>query len=515
MKRRDFIKNSGALIGGFSLRPYTSPFVRALAANDITNKVLVLVQLGGGNDGLNTVIPIENYLNYYNARPNIAIGESSILSLTDKTGLHPSMSAMRNLYFEGKLAIVQSVGYPNPNYSHFRSTDIWMSASNSEESVPSGFAGRYLSEKYPDFPFGFPNSDMPDPLAIQIGYNSSLFLQGPATGMGVCINNPDYFYDLLNGVEEAVPDTKWGDELKYVRLISRQTEQYGTVMKEAAGRVSSQGSYPSFDLAGQLKIVARLIKGGLKTRVYVVGANGFDTHANQLSTHAYLLQGVSESIKAFMDDLEGMGIDDRVVGMTFSEFGRRIKSNFSNGTDHGAASPLFVFGKNVNGGLIGSNPVIPVNATVYDNIPFQFDFRSVYASLLSQLFCVNGNELETVMLRNFQPIPLIANSSCLVTLPLNEEARVGYKHEMEEKILSNFPNPFTGTTKISFTTKGGHTLLQVMDTMGKQIKILTDKMYSPGVINIDFDSSGFAPGVYYARIQNDFNSQVRAMLKVK
>lgn len=514
MKRRSFIRNTAAVLGGFALQPYTSPFVRALA-NDNTDNVLVLIQLGGGNDGLNTVIPLEYYSEYYNARPNIAIAENSIIRLNDKTGLHPAMSSMRAMYDEGLVAIVQGVGYPKPNYSHFRSTDIWMSASDSEESVPSGIFGRFLNTQYPGFPFGFPNSDMPDPLAIQIGYTTPLMLQGPAAGMGVCITNPDSFYDLLNGVEEPVPDTEWGNELEYIRLVKRQTEQYGTVIKQAAGRVSKQGNYPSNELGGQLKIVARLIAGGLKTRVYIVSMNGFDTHANQPGIHGYLLQSISESIKAFMDDLKGLGIEDRVAGMTFSEFGRRIKTNASNGTDHGAASPLFVFGKKIRGGLVGSNPVLPSNTNVTDNIPLQYDFRSVYSSILSGWFCVNNTDLQTIMGgKTFESLPLIESSSCTIASPLSSMYAAKSDPETNEQMLGNYPNPFSHSTKITFKTKGGHTLLQLLDASGRVIKTLADQVYQPGVFTVDFDAGSLPAGAYYVRLQNDFKLQVRGMLKV-
>ncbi|HTL06714.1 MAG TPA: hypothetical protein VL307_00610, partial [Chitinophagaceae bacterium] len=192
MQRRDFLKTSiptatilPALIGGFSVKAYSadSPFMQALmgAATD-TDKVLVLVQLNGGNDGLNMVIPIENYGDYYNARTNIAIPQNKVLALNgnNKTGLHPSMTGMQTLFNEGKLAIVQAVGYPSPNFSHFRATDIWMSASDANTEVNSGWTGRYLANEFPNYPNGFPNSAMPDPLAIQIGSITSLALQGPA-----------------------------------------------------------------------------------------------------------------------------------------------------------------------------------------------------------------------------------------------------------------------------------------------------------------------------------------------
>jgi uncharacterized protein (DUF1501 family) len=529
MKRRSFLKNTlpatitmPALLNGFSVKAFTrsSPLVQALMGTTTdTDKVLVLIQLNGGNDGLNMVIPLEFYGNYLNARQNIAIPQNKVLPLngTAKTGLHPSMTGLQTLYNEGKLSIVQAVGYPSPNFSHFRATDIWMTASDSDQVINSGWIGRYLGVEYPNYPNGFPNQQMPDPIAIQIGSVTSVTLQGPAINMGMSISDPSSFYNFLDGVEDPVPDTPWGKELKYIRMITEQTQQYSAVIRAAAAKVPSQGSYPGTnDLAAQLRIVARLVKGGLKTRVYMVSTGGFDTHASQVNaidtstgTHANLMGRVSDAIKAFMDDLKGLGIEDRVIGMTFSEFGRRMKSNSSLGTDHGAAAPVFVFGKNVRSGIVGNNPTIPTTTSVNDNIPFQYDFRSIYASLLKQWFCVNDVDLQTIMLKNFQDIPLAINAACKTT-GLEEIIRGA-----GEELITNYPNPFVQTTSISFRTKGGHTLIQVMDQLGRVIKVLTDKEYIAGVYTVSFDGYGLAPGVYYARFQNGALQQVRSMLKVR
>ena len=530
MKRRDFVKHSlpasitlPALINGFSVKAFTgsSPLVQALLGSPPTetDKVLVLVQLNGGNDGLNMVIPIEFYANYYNARKNIAIPQNKVLTLngTAKTGLHPGMTGMQTLFNEGKLSIVQAVGIPTPNFSHFRATDIWMSASDPEEVINTGWAGRYLGNEYPNFPNGYPNAQVPDPLAIQIGAVASLALQGPVMNMAMNIFDPTSFYDFLDGVQDVVPDKPWGKELKYIRLIAGQTEDYSTVIKAAAAKVTSQGSYPGDNyLAQQLKIVARLVKGGLKTRIYMVSTGGFDTHSAQVNTldtttgyHNQLLSGVSNAIKSFMDDLEGLGVADRVIGMTFSEFGRRIKSNGSMGTDHGSAAPLFVFGKNVRPGIVGNNPYIPGTASVNDNIPYQYDFRSIYASILQQWFCVNATDLETIMLRNFPQIPLAVNAACGTT-GLDDIIRGS-----GEELIINYPNPFVQTTSITFRTKGGHTLIQVMDSLGRVIRTLADKVYAPGAYTVTFDSYGLPTGVYYARYQNGSVQQVRNMLKVR
>ncbi|MEP7279869.1 MAG: DUF1501 domain-containing protein [Bacteroidota bacterium] len=529
MKRRDFLRNTlptatilPALIGGFSVKAYSadSPFMQALMGATIdTDKVLVLIQLNGGNDGLNMVIPIDGYGNYYNARANIAIPQNKVLALNgnSKTGLHPSMTGMQTLYNEGKLAIVQAVGYPSPNFSHFRATDIWMSASDANVEVDSGWTGRYLASEFPNYPNGFPNSAMPDPLAIQIGSITSLALQGPAVSMGMSISDPTNFYNLINGVVDPAPDTPWGKELKYIRLVAQQTQQYSVVIKAAAAAVPSQGNYPSGnDLAAQLKIVARLVKGGLKTRIYMVSTGGFDTHSAQtinsdttVGNHANLLLKVSDAIKSFMDDLKGLGVEDRVMGMTFSEFGRRIKSNSSIGTDHGAAAPVFVFGKNVRPGIVGSNPAVPSSVTVNDNIPFQYDFRSIYASLLNQWFCVKDTDLQTIMFKDFQNIPLCINAACGSTGIDDVYRNAG------DQLIINYPNPFVETTKITFKTRGGHTLVHIIDTLGRSIKTLTDQEYTAGVYTVDFDGYGLPSGVYYTRLQNGVLQQVRPMLKVR
>jgi uncharacterized protein (DUF1501 family) len=524
MKRRDFIRTTTAgavlpaVINGFSLRSLgaDSPLNTLLSSATDTDHVLVIVQLSGGNDGLNMVLPKDYYSAYFNARSNIAIPEAKILALNkfDKTGLHPAMTGMQTLFNDGRLGIVQAVGYPQPSFSHFRATDIWMSAADSAQVLTSGWGGRYLNYEYPNFPTGYPNSSMPDPLGIQIGSVTSLTFQGPAVNMGMSITNPTSFYNLLNGVEDAAPNTPAGKELKYVRLVSKQTQQYATVVKDAAAKVPVQGTYPANNsLADQLKIVARLVKGGLKTRLYMVSYGGFDNHSLQVNTtdtttgtHANLLKNVSDAVKAFLDDLKGLGVDDRVVGMTFSEFGRRIKSNSSVGTDHGAAAPMILFGKNVTNAVWGNSPALPANATVNDNIPMQYDFRSVYASLLENWLCVNNSDLQTIMLKNFQNLPLVDSLSCKNVVP----------NSSGTNLITNYPNPFTSSTTITFKTEGGHTLIQIMNTLGQVLSTPVDREYSqPGTYSISFNSGSLQAGVYYARLQNGVVQQVRTMMKMR
>lgn len=321
MRRRDFLYNTvpaflaPTVMDGYAFSSVqNNPMLdRLLQLAGDSDNVLVLIQLNGGNDGLNMVIPKSNYSGYVNARTNIAIPENKILALNGNlaTGLHPAMTGLQSLYNDGKLTVIQSVGYPSPNYSHFRATDIWMSGSDSNQLLNSGWAGRYLNETNPNYPIGFPNSSMPDPLAIQIGSVSSLITQGPSVGMGLSITNPTSFYNLVGGIQEPAPATPAGKELSYIRNVAQQTQQYASVIKAAAAKVTQQSTYPTNNpLADQLKIVARLIKGGLKTKIYLVNLGGFDTHAQQVvlvdkttGNHANLLKNVSDGIKSFMDDL--------------------------------------------------------------------------------------------------------------------------------------------------------------------------------------------------------------------
>jgi len=523
MQRRNFIKNSLALltptmISGNPIHvlqnhPLLNTNLLSTANND---RVLVMIQLSGGNDGLNTVIPISDYSKYYNARTNIAIPENKILKLqgVDGTGLHPSMTSIQNLFSEGKLNIVQAVGYPQPSFSHFRATDIWMSGSDSDQYLNTGWAGRFLNYDNPGYPDNYPNADSPDPLAIQIGSQATLTCQGPVVNMAMSISDPSSFYNLIDGTDASVPNTNAGYELSFLRRVAKQTNQYASRIKQASDAVTQQVTYPNNSLAAQLKIVARLIKGGLQTKVYMVNYGGFDTHAGQtnatdttIGTHANLLKIVSDAIAAFQSDIVGLEIEDRVIGMTYSEFGRRIKSNASGGTDHGAAAPLFMFGKNVKGAVFGHNPDLPSSATVNDNIPYQHDFRTIYNSILENWFCVKSEGQLEIMLKQYPSIPIINASVCGV----NKDDSIFAK----EALIYNYPNPFSGQTKIEFKTNGGHTLLQLLDGTGTVIKTLVESNYTyAGMNSYNLYGTGLVPGVYYVRIQNVDKMYVKAIIKM-
>ena len=527
MKRRDFIKAAPvtflpALLGGLSVKTLgASPLIAALSSPSVNNDhVLVIIQINGGNDGLNTVIPLDQYSNLSAARSNILINSAQVLPLTGSTvtGLHPSMTGMQQMYNNGFLKIIQSVGYPNPNFSHFQSTDIWVTGEDNGQNLSTGWMGRYLNYDYPNFPVGYPNTTVPDPLAIQISSSLSLAFQGPSVEMTMAVTDPSSIYNLANGIQSPAPATPAGTELTYIRNVATQTNQYAGVLGTAynAG-TSNTALYPANSkLATALQAITKLISGGLQTKVYFVSTSNdgsFDTHSAQVvagatdtGTHATILQNLSDCIKGFHDDLQASGNANRVMGMTFSEFGRRIKSNASVGTDHGAAAPLFIFGNKVQSGILGTNPTIASTVSVNDNIPMQYDFRSVYASLLRDWFCVPQADVDSsIMLHSYQYLPLVDSASCTTAI-----------HEINSKaglnLITNSPNPFTTSTTITFTTAGGHTMVQVFDGEGHILRTLIDQTMKAGDYSVSFENENYSTGVYYARFQNGVMQQVRTMI---
>jgi len=535
MKRRDFLRGVVPvtalpfLLNGLPLRAYgRSPFLETLAgALNATDRVLVLVQLSGGNDGINTVIPLDQMTDYNNARANIAIKASDIASagtgLTTATALHPKMVGMKQLYDQGKLMVVQGVSYPNPNLSHFRATDIWLTAANSDEYLTDGWAGRYLNYEFTQYPSGYPNQVMPDPLAIQIGSVTSTALEGPGRSMGISIADPNTFYNLITGISsggtDTPPNTPAGHELSYVRQIALDSLEYASVVKAAADKVKSQQTYPTPNsLADQLKIVARLIGGGLKTRIYIVSMGSFDLHSAEvdandhtIGAHATLLQKLSDALLAFQNDIKFLNVEDRVMGMTFSEFGRRVQSNASLGTDHGTSAPVFVFGKWVNGGvpngILGANPSLNPANLIGGNLTMTYDFRSVYASILSQWFGTDTNELSAVMLRNFAQLPILKPG---VTAVENTQTVPS-----EYVLYENYPNPFNPSTTISYDLPNeADVVLKIYDMLGREVTTLVDTRQSAGHHAVHFSStSGLATGAYIYQIQaGSFRDRKKMML---
>lgn len=526
MKRRDFIKSTSvATVGGMAVQGMANPLLAPLGGVE-DDRALIVIQLFGGNDGLNTVIPLDQYSLLSTFRSNVLIPDNQVLTLSgtnNNTGLHPAMTGMKDLWDDGKLSIIQSVGYPNPNFSHFRSTDIWETGADSNQVLNGGIMGRYLHHEYPNYPVGFPNATMPDPLAIRIDGTVGSGLYNAGTGMGVAIQNTADPLDLVGNVfnDPVTPDCK-GDKLAYVRDVQRQTDLYGDVIEAAAVAGCNQSTLynvsntPSGRLAQALKICAQLICGGLKTKIYWVSITGFDTHSLQVDstdhtqgTHATLLQGVSDAIHAFQDDLGLLGLEDRVMGLTFSEFGRRIVSNGSVGTDHGAAAPMFLFGSNVIPGMLGQNPTIDPLSGIDTNVPMQYDFRSVFGSVLRDWFCLDQMDVDTIMLNSYQPLSLVDTAGCLGTSVHDVNQTAG------ENLLEVYPNPFVERTSIGYKTNGGPTILQVFSEEGRLIKTLINQVQPAGKYTVDCDLGPLPSGIYYCRLQNLGAQQVRSMMKVR
>jgi len=444
MKRRKFIQST-ALVAApllFNKIPVLasshleSSNLQTLANAAINcGKVLVIVQMSGGNDGLNTVFPRDKWDELSNARPNILIEENEVLPLNNNltTGLHPSMVEMQKLYNLGELMIVQGVSYPNPSYSHFRATDIWFTGSQSNETLDTGWIGRALDSIYPNYPEAYPNGDMRDPLAVQIGSTLPFSLQGPNMNMGYSAPDPDDLLNVINETTDPAPNTDYGLELTFLRLMKDQSNAYRETIQTAYNVPQEQTTeYPDNKLAAQLKIVARLINGGLQTPIYIVNHHkSFDTHENQivesdrkLGRQPENLAILSGAISAFQADLKQMGKQDKVTGMTFSEFGRRIKSNDSLGTDHGSSAPVIFFGSSLNtgvanvigtehpiSGMIGSSPDLPLNATVNQQVPMQFDFRQLYATIMKDWLCMSDEQATAVLGNSFETLPIFRNGS--------------------------------------------------------------------------------------------------------
>ena len=363
---------------------------------------------------MNTVIPLDQYARLSVARKNLLIPENKVLALNKSsiTGLHPSLPGLQQLYADGQLTIIQGVGAANPDLSHFKSIDIWDTGSDASDSIHTGWLGRYFDQEH---------TDMADPPAIQLGYGLSKTLQGSTSSAGMTVSDVQFFYDLVLEHYDQAQKTAAGAKLSFIRRIRAESKGYIQKLKEASVQKNLSTMYPDAgvnSLADQLKIAARLIGGGLQTKVYVASYSGFDTHGNQVDstdttkgTHAELLSKLSVAISAFQNDLELMGKQDRVIGFAYSEFGRRIKSNASYGCDHGTSAPVFLFGSKLKGGLIGHNPEIATNISVNDNLALQTDFRSVYASLLKGWFKMPEAGINNILLNKYPTIDLFKNVS--------------------------------------------------------------------------------------------------------
>jgi uncharacterized protein (DUF1501 family) len=389
------------------------------------NTILVVLQMAGGNDGINTVVPYSSDY-YHQARPTLGLSAQQVLPVNDQIGFHGSLTGFKALYDSGNLAVIQGVGYPNPNRSHFRSTEIWQTASDSDKVEKYGWIGRY-----------FDNSCAgADPtVGVVVGNQmpQSFYSQKPT---GICFNNPANYrfqanpqtqtaFEEMNDVDmsggggvsstddnsggsigmlAAAQPMTGGKVEDFIERTALDAQMSSDKVRDIAARVQNKAVYPNSQLASGLKLVAKLIGGGLPTRIYYVSQGGYDTHTQQANRQKQLLQDLGDSTKAFVDDMKAQGNMQRVLVITFSEFGRRVTENANAGTDHGAAAPMFIVGNKVRAGLLGAYPSLAPDDLFEGDIKFNVDFRSVYAGVLE-------NWLKTksapILGRQFPVLPVV------------------------------------------------------------------------------------------------------------
>jgi uncharacterized protein (DUF1501 family) len=543
MKRRNFLKIFPAatvtpfVVNGHALRPFANTKMARLlnSCEGVEDRVLVLIQLKGGNDGLNNIIPLNQYDTYANLRPSVGIPENDLIQLDstlaneDQVGVHPSLLKFKELYEKGWATVVQGVGYESMNQSHFKGTDLWLSGGDGTQAnnnIKSGWMGRALQALYPDV-VGVPTSSMPDPLGIQVG--------DPTTSTGfhtetehqnvINMSGQDAagFYSLIQTIGGApianIPDSEHGEELAYVMGVEQSTSLYAQRITEVFNAGTNYlSTYPTTNnsrFAPQLQTVARLIKGGCKTKIYLCQLGGFDTHNAQVNggnptvgDHANLLLDLSESVKAFMDDLEGMGLADQVTACTFSEFGRCAKENGSDGTDHGTLSPMFVFGKNIAAGVRGTN--VNLSDLTNDNQlkNAQFDYRQVFTTLLQDWLGADDQVLTETMFNGYAKIALVdaaavVNPDCYLPMTVNS-----HDNYLTENPLTIFPNPAGIQAEIGYSNTGAAfearlTLHSLGGALVSSTKILVEQ--DANVLFLDV--SPLPPGTYFVRLENRLNGR--------
>ena len=576
MKRRSFLK--GTLPLALAPLALNGIPIRAMARNLMTSsfdcdaigdRVLVMVQLHGGNDGLNTLVPVDQYSTYKNLRPLIGIEDTGVrkyidldttLPVQDQVGLHPDMVGIKSLYDEGLVNWVMDVSYTNNNGSHFRGTDIWLTGKDGDtipETPDSGWWGRYLDHRFPNYPGAYPTNDMPDPLGLEFGSHIiSLGFHrqvGIPTGLTIS-NDPSSLNGLLSGVGGALPtnfpNSDYGRELQYLVDMEKSTNVYAQRLENVynMGTNSPNVTYPTTyhtwttsqynnRLSPQLQTVARLLSGGSKTKIFLTRMGGFDTHEGQsiagkpsYGSHGALLYHLSGAIKAFFDDLKGLGLQDKVILMTFSEFGRQVAENGTYGTDHGSSAPMMIVGKGIKPGMTGTNPNLS-NLNNNKTVGYQHDYRQVLATVLQDWFGANYGTMDEVELYDWtnQKLDLIndnfddgngtilnyvADQSCDPTIdidPPDPNNPTNIDEEIREKTqFKIWPNP--ATTQISISLQSDvmqPASIGILNMKGQLVKSKEVRLFV-GEFTDTIDISDLSKGVYMIQVIANRQSKIGA-----
>ena len=520
MKRRNFIQLT-ASASALTLLP-TEVFALFKSAGmttcpNVNSKKIVLIQLSGANDGLNTVVPINQYDAYAALRPNIKLSNSgsngiinldTTLPLANQVGLHPALTGFKNLYDNGLMRLIQGVGYPIQDKSHFKSTDLWLTGGDGTPAnniLESGWIGRFLENYYANF------LTANFPLGIQLGSSeNSLGFHGEEEhGMSLNINgqDPSGFYSIVNGLggvaPTTIPNSEYGDLIQYILDNDSSTNTYAQTISAAFNAGSNSVTYPNTSLSNQLKTVAKFISGGLQTKVYLVKIGSFDTHNLQvasnstthLGSHADLLTQVSEAVTNFITDLNNQNIGNDVLAVTFSEFGRKAGENGNLGTDHGEIAPMFVFGSSLNGGISGTN-INLTEAVVGNNFQVQtvqHDYRRVFGTILQDWFGASNPTLDLTFYDHTNNIGFTGNKIANLidaqnSVPPSCYANAVLSTNTFDSIneLVVYPNPSAETVTINATNNINAVTIYSMD--GKQIGIFrnpaTSNVFSINVQNL-------------------------------
>ena len=544
-------------IGGIPLRVLgeANSLTRMAAASN-NDRVLIILQMHGGNDGLNCLIPVENYDEYYSRRANIAIPAKnsarkyipldSTIAANAQVGLHPDMQAMKGLYDKGRLTVVQGVSYKNNNGSHFRGRDIWFMGGSADDYLQSGWVGRYLAgefapQKYPE---DFPNPEMLDPLAIEMGNDVSLiFHQQGSIPTSISLNDPASFAELVGELEGFIDEevdprglppqylegSPYYKELDWILGLEDKSKDYAERLYEvflAGGQTSI--TYPETypfnapsgslrnPLTPQLKLIARLLGGGCKTKVFMVKIGGFDTHADQVQKydptmggHAALMYHVSTAMNAFQEDLRARGLEDRVLSVTTSEFGRRIPSNGSFGTDHGTGGPLFIFGKGANPGVVGTVPDLSQS-----NVEMQYDYRLVYGNIMKDWMLVDDNHLNDIF-PGLMTASGTTDGVTFQTLPLAQQVITGTEGFIGDRfsLKDCYPNPAREKTTVHFMVNSYYQVtVNLMNSEGKHMRVMVDGVYEPGEHKVEVSLDGLPPGAYVYQLKTGFYKEAKKLV---
>ena len=549
MKRREFVKLSSTA-SALGLLPFEVSAALKLANStincDVSSRKLVLIELRGGNDGLNTLIPYDNY-GYYSSvlRPDIYIPDNNFsnqavdisLSSNQQLMFHPALldgqynSGFKGLFQSGMLRILQSVGYPTANKSHFASIDLWSTGNDGNSwnnGKDSGWMGRFMEEAYSNLlPSNFP-------LGIQLGSSNTWlgFHAEHQHGLAMNIEGQDSenFYTVLNGLSGQAPsnipnNSHYGAELQYIVDTDASANIYSQSIQNAFNAPGSNNlvTYPDTDLANQLKTVARLMRGGIETKVFMVTIGGFDTHNAQIQgsgdingRHAELLNEVSTAVDAFVEDVNSDSIGDDVIGLTFSEFGRKAKQNGNLGTDHGEIAPMFVFGKPVQGGVSGTN-VDLTEATSNNNWQIktvQHDYRQVFATLMQDFLGAENAVVDNAFFDQTNNESFSGKKIQDIIKPSHYVDSTCYalsnNTNKSETFWAAYPNPVYDKLFINPITNNSQVKYDICNTNGIHIKSgKLDMQLGYSAI----DMASLPHGLYVVTLQADGMQETKKIIK--